>query len=82
MKLHIKTITIATVSALFLSACGGSGKKVVSGTDIKKCSTNTFTVLKKNDKVTALTDDTEIRVTHSEDGAKVACVMRGKAKIN
>jgi len=77
MKLNnnIKTIVIATSTAVLLSACGGGGSKkdpvtptpVVTG-KIVKCDTDTYSALKKNDKITALQDATEVTVRHSEDG--------------
>jgi len=86
MKVNIQTSSIAIAITFVLSACGGGGSTppppVVTENKIVQCSTNETTSLKKDDKITALTDDTEIRVTHSEDGMKVACVVSGSAKIN
>lgn len=86
MKVNIQTSSIAIAITFILSACGGDGGStppaVVTENKIVQCSTNKTTSLKKDDKVTALTDDTEIRVTHTEDGSKVACVLSGEAKVN
>ena len=57
---------------------GGEGKKsdsIIQGqvpivTKIVKCSTNTYSSLKKGDKIIALVNDTEMSIRHSEDGKK------------
>jgi len=85
---NIKTIVIATSTVLLLSACGGGGSKDTPKTpaeqtgNIVKCDTNTHSALKKNDKITALQDATEVKVRHNEDGTREACVTKGEAKIN
>jgi len=86
MKLQLKIIT-ATATILLLSACGGGGGGGGGGetptvTKIEKCTTTKMTSLKKDDKITALTDDTELKIIHNEDGTKEACVVSGDAKIN
>jgi hypothetical protein len=49
---------------------------------IKCSSSNTYTSLKKDDKVIALDSNTKVRIRHSEDGTKKACVDQGNAKVN
>jgi len=39
-------------------------------------------MLKKDDKIIALTNDTEVSIRHNEDGRKEACVVSGEAIIN
>jgi len=85
MKVNLQTIHIAIATIFVLSACGGGSsakQAVVTETNIAQCSENKTTSLKKDDRLTALTDDTEIRVTHTQDGTKVACVDSGNAKVN
>jgi len=82
---NMKTILIATSTALLLGACGGGGtpKTTAEPTGkIVKCDTNKYSALNKNDKITALQDATEVTVRHSEDGTREACVKTGDAKIN
>jgi len=90
MKLNNKTNTfiLAIASAFLLSACGGGGSSTPpTDTDpvintVKLCNNDTYSALKKGDKVTALTNDTEVKLRHNQDGKREACVLRGKAKIN
>lgn len=84
MKLHTRAILFSTVGVLFFTACGDSNKKTYIAKDliIERCSTGNFTPLNKGDKVTILTDDTEIDLRHLQNGKKKACVRSGSAKIN
>jgi len=91
---NIKTIITATATVLLLSACGGGKKetKPVVTTDpvvtadpvvtVPKCETITYLALKKNDKITALQDGTEIIVRHKSDGTRETCIKTGNVKIN
>jgi len=83
---NIKTIVIATSTVLLLSACGGGGGSKDTPAEptgkIVMCDTSNYSALKKNDKITALQDATEVKVRHSEDGTREACVIKGEAKIN
>jgi len=84
MKLHTRAILFSTVGLLFFTACGDSNKKTRIAKDlmIERCSTGNFTPLSKGDKVTILTDDTEIDLRHLQNGKKKACVRAGSAKVN
>ena len=82
-----KTVIIVTASILLLNACGGGDVKStlpipVAVTKVKKCATNTYSSLKKDDKIIALTDDTEVKLRHTQDGKREACIVNGEAKIN
>jgi len=82
-----KTFIIAAVSILLLNACGGGDKKSTlptpaAVTKVKKCVTNTYSSLKKDDKIIALTDDTEVKLRHTQDGKREVCIVTGEAKIN
>ena len=83
MKHTLQTTLIATVGVLLLSACGDKNKKTIIAKDhIVRCSTGTFVTLYKGDKVTVLSDDTEIDLRHAQDGSKKACIISGDARIN
>jgi len=82
MNIHSQSIGFVMGSMLFLSACGGGGSAPTDSTNIENCTTNTYTSLKKDDKITGLEANTEVRITHSEDGTKTICILEGKAKIN
>ena len=80
-RLYIYSITILTLLAF--NACGDSNKKTtVNKGEIVRCTTGTFSMLVKGDKVTILVDDTEMDIRHTQDGKKKACIISGKAKIN
>ena len=81
---NIENSFLIIVSVFLLSACsgGGSNSEIKNQKDVVRCDTNTITILKKGDKVTALTDDTEVRVKHLEDSSKSACVLKGEAVVN
>ncbi len=87
-KLNIQIIILGITTALFLSACGGGSDGVASSTTLNPnpklivmCDTNNTTNLSKGDKVTALTDDTEVHVIHKQDSTKTACVVIGQAAV-
>ena len=88
MNKNIQSIICVTISMLVLSGCGGDGKSEPKTIDtpnvnkVEKCSANKMTSLKKDDKVTALDNDTQIRITHTQSGEREACVESGDAKVN
>jgi len=85
MKVNLQTISMAIVIILVLSACDrgrDDTTPIVTVIKVEKCSTEKMTSLKKDDKVTALIGDTEIKVVHSEDGSKFTCVIVGDAILN
>ena len=82
MNKNIQSIICVTISMLVLSGCGGDGKSEPNVNKVEKCSANKMTSLKKDDKVTALDNDTQIRITHTQSGEREACVESGDAKVN
>jgi len=91
MEKYNKTrrIAIVAMAILFLAACGGSGNKgnpsetptIIELSKLKACEEG-YSSLKREDKITALEDDTEVLIRHSEKGSREACVKSGEAKIN
>jgi len=83
MKNKVHIYSIAILSLFAFNACGDSNKKTtVNKGEIVRCTTGTFSMLDKGDKVTILVDDTEIDIKHTQEGKKKACIISGKAKIN
>ena len=76
--------TILSMGLLFFTACGDSNKKTLINKNlmITACTTGEFVTLYKDDKVTVLSENTELNIIHSEDGTKKACALTGSAKIN
>ncbi len=74
----LNMIILGTVSAFFLSACGGGNAPTDTEKLIASCSNGSIT-LKKGDKVIALEDNTEVKVVHKDNGTKTVCVSKGKA---
>ena len=92
MRFNIQMVILTTVGILLLSACGGGGSNGIESNEtlipnpniakeIVMCDTNNTTNLSKGDKVTALTDDTEVSVIHKQDSTKTACVIKGQATV-
>ncbi len=86
VKLKMKIMAVSTIGAFFLSACSGGSSgpennETLITKDIPMCTANNPTVLKKDDKVIALTNDTEVRVIHKQDATKTVCVVTGQATV-
>jgi len=76
--IKLNMIIIGTVSAFLLSACGGGNAPQNTEKLVASCSSGS-TTLKKGAKVTALEDNTEVKVLHEANGKKTVCVSKGKA---
>ena len=74
----LNMIILGTVSAFFLSACGGGSAPKNTEKLIASCASGS-TTLKKGDKVIALENNTEVKVLHEANGIKTVCVSKGKA---
>jgi len=94
-NINIKLITFATVTGLFLSACGGGGGGSSSGgstpppavVKVPQCGTavdlgksNAIDVTGKTIKKVA--NGAEVRIWHKPDGTKVACMITGEATVD
>ncbi|MCF6244090.1 MAG: hypothetical protein L3J43_03565 [Sulfurovum sp.] len=93
MKIHKQSMIIG-VCLLGIIGCGGDNNKKIfiqnepknepknALTMIQKCDTKTFTILKKTNIVTILSDNTELDIRHSQDSSKKVCVLTGSARID
>ena len=83
MKKRLYIPIVWLISLLVLTSCGGVSETISNQNgEMLKCTTGTFSMLKKGDIVSILVDDTEIDIRHTQDGKKKACILSGKAKIN
>ena len=89
---NIKLIAFATVAGLFLSACGGGGSSSGGGTPpstaemVPSCGTAADLGKSVAEDVAGKTikkveAGAEVRIWHSPDGKKSACMIKGKAEI-
>ena len=85
---NIKLIAFTSVTALFLSACGGGSKSTSSFPDAKvpDCGTAADKGKSLAADVTAKTiekviEGAQVRIWHSPDGTKLACMISGEANI-
>jgi len=90
---NIKLIAFATVAGLFLSACGGGGGSSSGGGTppstavmVPSCGTAADQGLSVAKDVTGKTIKkvevgAEVRIWHSPDGKKSACMIKGQAEI-
>ena len=89
-NINIKQIASTVTIVIFLSACGGSSNsnnssdvKVVSvpqcgfAADFGKANAKDVT----GKTIKKLGDDAEVRIWHFPDSKKLACMIKGKAKI-
>ena len=84
-KTNIKQIAFIAVTGLFLTACGGGG----GGSDnppaaevkvpVPQCGTDTVDVTGKTIK--KVETGAEVRILHSPDGTKLACMIKGQAEV-
>jgi len=98
MTLTNHRLLITAATALILNACGGGDSTptpaptpdenttaevntTIPDTKVKKCAEG-FSNLRKDDKITAKVKNTKLRIVHSQDATKKACVAIGDAKIN
>ena len=85
---HIKLIAFATISVLFLSACGGGGGNSNAGTTtpppavvkVPQCG-SAAAVDVAGKTIRKDVDGAEVRISHKPDGSKTACMISGTATI-
>ncbi len=83
---NIKQIAFTIVMGLFLSACGGGSSSTTSFPDevdevnVPQCGTATEDVTGKT--IEKVGTEAEVRILHSPDGTKLACMISGEAIIN
>ena len=79
MNSNIRKITITIAGVLFLSACSGKNHK----SQDKNISHDPSapTILQKDDKVVATSEDTQVIVNHNENGEKTVYIKNGEAVI-
>ncbi len=79
---NIKLIAFATVAGLFLTACGGGGSSSggSSAEMVLSCGTGVSDVtgrtIKKYGSMSA-----EVKIVHSSDSNRSACMLTGNAEI-
>ncbi len=76
--IKVNMIIIGTISAFLLSACGGGNAPKNTEKLLALCSSGS-TILKNGAKVTALENNTTVKVLHEANGTKTVCVSKGKA---
>ena len=79
---HIKQIAFTAVMGLFLNACGGSSSETsFPPTEVKvpDCKETPADVTGKTIK--KVLDGAEVRILHSPNGTKLACMISGEALI-
>lgn len=90
----IKQIAFTAVMGLFLNACGGGGgggggetpPPVVSENKVPECGNEEDLGKSVAEDVTGKTitkvsDEADVRIWHSPDGTKLACMKTGEANI-
>ncbi len=87
---NIKQIAFTAVMGLFLSACGGSSSSsstpIITAIKVPSCGTATDMGKAIAKDVTGKTikkvgDGAEVRIWHSPDATKFACMIKGEALI-
>lgn len=83
---NIKLIAFATVAGLFLTACGGGGGSSSSGSTppatavmVPSCVTGIANVTGKTIK--KVENGAEVKIVHSSNSVKTACMIKGQAEI-
>jgi len=82
---NLKRIAFTTVAGLFLTACGGGGSSSGGGTPpstavmVPSCETTVADVTGKTIKKTE--DGAVVRIVHTPDAKKTACMIKGRAEI-
>ncbi len=80
---NIKQIAFIAVTGLFLTACGGGGGSSnpppVSELKVPQCGTTPADVTGKTIKKVGT--GAEVRIWHSSNGTKTACMLSGEALI-
>jgi hypothetical protein len=84
---NIKLIAFATISGLFLSACGGGGSSSTGGSTpppstavmVPSCGTSVADVTGKTIK--KVENGAVVRISHTADSKRTACMIKGEAEI-
>ena len=81
-NINIKQIAFTIVMGLFLSACGGSSSNTPDDNMVPECgvdNANAISVLGKT--IEKIEDGAEVRILHTPDSTKLACMIKGQARI-
>ena len=85
---NIKQIAFTAVMGLFLSACGSSSSTTTTVTITKVPSCGLAADMGKavakdvtGKTIKKIGDDAEVRIWHSPDSTKLACMITGEARI-
>jgi len=76
---NIKQIAFTAVMGLFLSACGGGGSTTPAEVKVPVCGGTPANVTGKT--IQKVANGAEVRILHSPDGTKLACMISGEALI-
>ncbi len=82
-NINIKQITLTATTIFFLNACGGGGSSgggttLPEDTMVPQCDT----MISVNGKtIQKVEEGAEVRIKHSKDGTKEACMIKGEAKL-
>lgn len=76
---NIKQIAFTATTALILSACGSGGDNPSADIMVPECGTDTISVNGKT--IEKIEDGANVRIEHSPDGEKLACMINGAARI-
>ncbi len=82
---NLKLIAFTTVAGLFLTACGGGGSSSGGGTPpstavmVPSCGTSVAEVTGKTIK--KIEDGAVVKIVHTPDAKKTACMITGQAEI-
>ena len=87
---NIKLIAFTTVAGLFLTACGGGGSSSSSGGStppppppsavmVPSCGAGLADVTGKTIK--KVEDGAEVKIVHSPNSTRTACMIKGQAEI-
>ena len=84
---NLKLIAFTTISGLFLTACGGGGSSSAGGSTpppstavmVPSCGTSVVDVTGKTIK--KIENGAEVRIVHTPDAKKTACMIKGEAEI-
>ena len=82
---NIKLIAFITVTGLFLSACGGGGSSSGGNTThstvmIPSCTSGKAEIV-TGKTIKKIEDGAEVKIVHSPNSTRTACMVKGQAEI-